>query len=124
MRIKMQSENTCRLSEAEVEALLKELKSDGLKSITKEWQSSPSLDDAQKRRPRKMDPINPEHYKKGKIECIDAINSALTEDEWRGFLKGTAIAYLWRLGHKDSVEQDANKTLWYVDWLAGNDPRK
>lgn len=124
MRIKMQSENTCRLSEAEVEALLKELKSDGLKSITKEWQSSPSLDDAQKRRPRKMDPINPEHYKKGDIECIDAIKAMLTPDEWRGFLKGTSVAYLWRLGHKDSVEQDANKTLWYVSWLAGNDPRK
>jgi len=70
------------------------------------------------------DPINPDHYKKGDIECIDAIKSALTADEWRGFLKGTAIAYLWRLGHKDSVEQDAEKTRWYVSWLAGNDPRK
>jgi hypothetical protein len=69
------------------------------------------------------DPINPNHYKKGEIEAIDAIKSALTEDEWRGFLKGTAIAYLWRLGHKDAVEQDASKTLWYVSWLAGKDPR-
>jgi hypothetical protein len=47
----------------------------------------------------------------------------LTPDEWRGFLKGTAVAYLWRLGHKDAIEQDAGKTLWYVSWLANKDPR-
>ena len=70
------------------------------------------------------DPVNPEHYKKGGVECIDAIRSALTPDEWRGFLKGTSIAYLWRLGHKDAAEQDARKTAWYVSWLAGVDPRE
>jgi len=70
------------------------------------------------------DAVNPEHYKKGDVECIDAIRSALTPDEWRGFLKGTAIAYLWRLGHKDAPEQDARKTAWYVSWLAGKDPRE
>jgi hypothetical protein len=47
----------------------------------------------------------------------------LTEEEWRGFLKGTAMAYIWRLGHKDAPEQDAKKTLWYVSWLANQDPR-
>ena len=120
----MPSENTWRLSEAEVEALLPGLKSDDLKSTTSEWQSSATPSERPKRKERKMDPINPEHYKKGEIECIDAIKSALTEDEWRGFLKGTSMAYLWRLGHKDSVQQDARKTLWYVEWLAGNDPRK
>ena len=70
------------------------------------------------------DPVNPDHYKKGDGECIDAIKSCLTPDEWRGFLKGTAVAYLWQLGHKDTPEQDARKTMWYVSWLAGVDPRK
>ena len=120
----MQSGNISQLSEAEVAALLKALKRDGLRSITREWPRSATPSEEPKRKGRKMDPINPEHYKKGEIECIDAIRSALTEDEWRGFLKGTSMAYLWRLGHKDSVQQDARKTLWYVEWLAGNDPRK
>lgn len=124
METKMQSGNISRLSEAEVAALLKALKRDGLASITREWPNSATPSERPKRKERKMDPINPEHYKKGEIECIDAIRSALTEDEWRGFLKGTSMAYLWRLGHKDSVQQDARKTLWYVEWLAGNDPRK
>jgi hypothetical protein len=117
-------ENTSRLSEAEVEALLQAIKSEDPENIISEWQSSVMPNERPKRKESPMsDPINPNHYKKGEIEAIDAIKSALTEDEWRGFLKGTAIAYLWRLGHKDAVEQDARKTLWYVSWLAGKDPR-
>ena len=119
----MRSENTWQLSEAEVEALLAEIKRDGLASITREWQSSVTPSEDQKRKEPRMDPVNPSHYKKGDIECIDAIKAALTPDEWRGFLKGTSIAYLWRLGHKDPIEQDARKTLWYVSWLANQDPR-
>jgi hypothetical protein len=114
----MPSENTCHLSEAEVEALLGGLRSDGPESTTSGWQSS-----AQPSGAKTSDPVNPEHYKKGGIECIDAIRSMLTEEEWRGFLKGTAMAYIWRLGYKDAPEQDAKKTLWYVSWLANQDPR-
>ena len=120
----MPSESTWRLSEAEAEALLRAIRSDDLKSTTKGWQYSPTPSAEQKRKEPEVDPVNPSHYKKGDIECIDAIKSALTPEEWRGFLKGTAIAYLWRLGHKDAVEQDARKTLWYVEWLAGRDPRE
>lgn len=75
-------------------------------------------------RQERVDVVNsPSHYKKGGIECIDAIRSALTEDEFRGFCKGTALAYIWRLGHKDAAEIDAAKTEWYVSWLKGVDPR-
>ena len=120
----MPSENTWRLSEAEVEALLREQRSDDLRRTTNAWPSSVMPSERPSERESSVnDPVNPNHYKKGEIEAIDAIKSALTEDEWRGFLKGTAIAYLWRLGHKDAVEQDARKTLWYVSWLAGKDPR-
>lgn len=69
------------------------------------------------------DAINPSHYK-GEVECIDAIRSALTPDEWRGFLKGTVMAYAHRLGKKDAVAQDAGKIIWYASWLRGIDPRK
>jgi hypothetical protein len=120
----MQSESTWRLSEAEVEALQQAIRSDDLENITSAWLGSVTPSEKPKRKESLVsDPVNPNHYKKGEIEAIDAIKSALTEDEWRGFLKGTAMAYLWRLGHKDAVEQDARKTLWYVSWLAGKDPR-
>ena len=114
----MPSENISQLSEAEVAALLQELRSDDPRSSTSEWPSSATPSEKSEK-----DPVNPSHYKNGKIECIDAIRSMLTEDEWRGFLKGTSVAYLWRLGHKDPIEQDARKTLWYVNWLANRDPR-
>jgi hypothetical protein len=117
-------ENTSRLSEAEVEALLQAIKNEDPENIISEWPSSAtrSAERAQQEKPVN-DPVNPNHYKKGEIEAIDAIKSMLTPEEWRGFLKGTAVAYLWRLGHKDAVEQDARKTQWYVSWLAGVDPR-
>lgn len=66
----------------------------------------------------------PEHYNKGDIECIDAIRSQLTEEEWRGYLRGQIAKYNWRLGHKDAPEQDAGKLLWYATWLTGIDPRE
>ena len=119
----MPSENTWRLSEAEVDALLRETRRGVQESITREWPYSLTPSERSRKRGSEMDPVNPPHYKKGEIECIDAIKSMLTPDEWRGFLKGTSVAYLWRLGHKDAIEQDARKTLWYVEWLAGNDPR-
>ena len=120
----MQSENTFRLSEAEVEALLQGIRSEDPRRTTNAWPSSAmrNAEHAQQEKPVN-DPVNPNHYKKGEIEAIDAIKSMLTPEEWRGFLKGTAVAYLWRLGHKDAVEQDARKTQWYVSWLAGVDPR-
>ena len=72
------------------------------------------------------DPVNPNHYKRNSdvpIECVDALRACMTPEEFRGWLKGSAIAYLWRLGEKDSPEQEAKKAGWHVSWLAGKDPR-
>jgi hypothetical protein len=69
------------------------------------------------------DAINPSHYKAGDIECIDAIHAQLSPAEWRGYLRGQIAKYNWRLGLKDSIEQDAAKLLWYAMLLAGRDPR-
>lgn len=66
---------------------------------------------------------SPSHYTQGDIECIDALRSMLTPDEWRGFLKGTVMTYLWRLGHKDDPVIEAGKLAWYASWLKGVDPR-
>jgi hypothetical protein len=70
-----------------------------------------------------MDEVySPTHYTQGKIECIDAIRAQLSDEEWRGFLRGQVAKYTWRLGKKG--ERDAEKILFYASMLAGIDPRK
>ena len=59
---------------------------------------------------------NPSHYKQGKIECIEAIQSALTEEEFRGYCKGNALKYIWREKHKGK-EESINKALWYLNYM-------
>jgi hypothetical protein len=59
---------------------------------------------------------NPQHYTSGGIECIDALQAALTQDEFIGFLKGNVIKYNWRCNHKGGV-QDLEKAKWYLDKL-------
>ncbi len=56
---------------------------------------------------------HPAHYTKGGIECIDAIRSALTPEEFRGYCKGNAIKYSWRERHKGGNE-DLKKASWYL----------
>lgn len=67
------------------------------------------------------DVISPAHYTQGEIECIDAIRAQLSDEEWRGFLRGQVAKYTWRLGRKG--ERDAEKMLFYATMLAGRDPR-
>ena len=120
----MQSESTWRLSEAEVEALLQEIRSGDPRRTTNAWPRSVTLSERPRRRESPVsDPVNPSHYKDGDIECIDALRACLTPEEFRGYCKGSAIAYLWRDGKKDDPTQEAKKAKWYVSWLAGKDPR-
>jgi hypothetical protein len=64
------------------------------------------------------DPVNrPAHYNQGGIECIEAIRAALTEEEFRGYLKGNALKYIWRERHKGNSEQDVKKAIWYLSKL-------
>jgi len=65
-----------------------------------------------------MDNVNhPKHYTNGKVECIDAIESATTD------LKGieavctaNVIKYMWRWKLKNGSE-DLKKAKWYLDKL-------
>jgi hypothetical protein len=59
---------------------------------------------------------HPPHYAQGDIECIDAIEAALTPEEFRGYCKGNVIKYTWRERHKGG-DQDLGKTRWYVERL-------
>jgi hypothetical protein len=59
---------------------------------------------------------NPPHYTVGGIETIDFIQAKLTVAEYKGFLKGTILAYASRIGHKDGTD-DAGKIGWYAKKL-------
>ena len=61
--------------------------------------------------------INPNHYKQGKVECIDAIESATTNKTGiEAFYVGNIIKYLWRYESKNGLE-DIKKAKWYLDKL-------
>ena len=57
---------------------------------------------------------NPKHYTFGKVECLDAIESALTPEEYRGFLKGQIIKYTWRCDNKGKALEDNLKAEFYL----------
>ncbi len=62
-----------------------------------------------------FDPVNaPPHYRTGDIECIDAIESALTAEEFRGYCKGNALKYVWRERHKGQ-DESLKKAIWYLE---------
>lgn len=59
---------------------------------------------------------HPNHYSQGKIECIEAMKSMLTKEEFRGFLRGSIFKYQWRVMDKNGIE-DLEKAKWYLDYL-------
>lgn len=67
---------------------------------------------------RTGDKVNhPSHYTAGKVECIDAIESATTGlTGIEAVCTANAIKYLWRWKHKNGVE-DLKKAQWYVKHL-------
>lgn len=59
---------------------------------------------------------NPPHYKLSNgMEVIDIIEAALTEEEFRGYLKGNDLKYIYREPHKGNSEQDVAKSIWYAE---------
>ena len=67
-----------------------------------------------------VDMVNdPPHYNGGSIECIEAIQAALTPTEFRGYCKGNNLKYTWRENYKGK-NQDLRKAAWYLDKLLGS----
>ncbi|PNG11888.1 DUF3310 domain-containing protein [Stutzerimonas stutzeri] len=63
------------------------------------------------------DAINPTHYTRGGVECIDAIESATVDK--RGIeaaCTANVIKYLWRYEAKNGLE-DVKKARWYLERL-------
>jgi hypothetical protein len=62
---------------------------------------------------------NPFHYTQG-IETIKIIRAKLTDEEYRGYLKGTIMKYDTRIGLKGSEQDavdDAGKLAWFANKL-------
>lgn len=59
---------------------------------------------------------NPKHYNQAGIECIDAIEAALSAEELRGYYKGNIIKYTWREQYKNK-DEDLRKSHWYLKRL-------
>lgn len=60
---------------------------------------------------------SPAHYNTGAVECIEAISSTLSGEEFQGYCRGNALKYLWRCMYKGKTKQDLEKCRWYLDRL-------
>jgi len=61
---------------------------------------------------------NPTHYAdQGAVECIDAIESMLSREEFIGFLRGNSFKYRWRFRSKSNAIKDLRKAQWYENKL-------
>ena len=67
------------------------------------------------------DKINPPHYKNKTIETIEAIKSQMTEAEFIGYLKGSIMKYIARMGIKiptlEGAREDVAKAHWFIEYL-------
>lgn len=60
---------------------------------------------------------NPAHYNKSGLECIDAIDAAVSDLQGiEAVCTANAIKYLWRWKMKGGVES-LEKAQWYIDHL-------
>ena len=59
---------------------------------------------------------HPKHYTSGKIEVIRIMEDQLTDEEYRGYIKGQVIKYITRERHKNGLE-DLKKAAWYLNRL-------
>ena len=60
---------------------------------------------------------SPPHYNQGGVECIDAIQAALGPN-FKYYLQGNIIKYLWRFDYKGKPFEDVEKAKWYLNKLS------
>jgi len=59
----------------------------------------------------------PLHYNMGGVECIDGIQACMSAEEYKGYLRGNTIKYLWRCNYKGKTLEDLKKSNWYLSKL-------
>lgn len=72
-----------------------------------------------------FDVVNkPKHYNLGKVECIDAIESATVQKTGlMAVCTGNIIKYVWRCEEKNGLE-DMKKARWYLDRMIAAEEAK
>jgi len=59
---------------------------------------------------------SPPHYNQSGIECITAIQAALGPN-FKYYLQGNIMKYLWRFDYKGKPLEDVQKAKWYIHAL-------
>ena len=66
----------------------------------------------------------PKWYNQGPIECIDAMESAFSQDEIAAFCRINAFKYVWRCTtHKDDIDVNIRKAIWFLEHSLDKDPK-
>jgi len=60
--------------------------------------------------------VGGQHYKKMEVQPWDVMESVMSTEEFRGFLRGNVIKYSMRAGHKEGSD-DAGKAKHYMQKL-------
>ena len=61
--------------------------------------------------------VNQKHYQIATTQPIEIMQMYLSPEEFQGFLRGNAMKYLLRVGHKDESSQEIDKAYQYIMWL-------
>jgi hypothetical protein len=61
--------------------------------------------------------VAPQHYADRKFQTILVMEDTLSEEQFKGYLKGNVIKYISRAGKKDKTLQELNKAKTYLQWL-------
>lgn len=103
-KLKLRHEEYMRQAMSQSDAVVKDIK---MKQAWRDVEWDEELDNV-------TDMVNsPPHYNKSGIECIDAIEAALTTEEFKGYCKGNNLKYTWRENYKNK-EEDLKKAHWYL----------
>ena len=57
---------------------------------------------------------HPSHYTQGKVQCIEAMESAFGKEAVATWAKLNAFKYIWRAERKNGME-DIDKAIWYLN---------
>ena len=61
--------------------------------------------------------VTQKHYQIAAIEPIEIMQMYLTPEQFQGYLRGNALKYLLRVGHKDESKKEIDKAFQYIKWL-------
>lgn len=85
-------------------------------TCTKDYKtcSENDYDRYEQNKAKDSDPVNPAHYKTGKVECINAMTEEFGAKSVSKFCICNVFKYMWRYADKNGSE-DLEKAKWYMN---------